>query len=61
MKISISMNETALSPEGDLLMAHCTLEFDDESAIAQDNEAFQHKIHAAIIVCCRAVHEALHP
>ena len=59
VKISMAMSEENELPERESFIAHCTLEFDDDSSIPQDSETLQHKIHSAIAVCCRAVHEEL--
>lgn len=57
-KIRMALSEGDGRPETDFT-AHCTLEFDDDSPIPPDPEAYQHTIHAAIAACCRAVHEEL--
>jgi len=48
LKIGVSMSDKASSSECDSLTVHCTLEFDDDSMISQDNEAFQNKIHSVL-------------
>ena len=58
-KISMAISEENDLPERESFIAHCTLEFDDDTSIPQDSEAFQQTIHSAIAVCCRAVHEEL--
>lgn len=57
--ISMAMREETSSPQCGSLIAHCTLEFDEEPFLPQDIEAFQHNIYSAIAACCRAVHEEL--
>jgi len=57
-KISMALCEQGGHPETEFT-ARCTLEFDDDSPIPLDPQAYQHTIHAAIAVCCRAVHEEL--
>ncbi len=60
MKISMAMTEENGPPECGSFVAHCSLEFDDESSPQpQDIDGFQHNVHAAIAACCRAVHDEL--
>jgi hypothetical protein len=59
VKISMAMSEESGPPDCGSIVAHCTLEFDDESSQPQDSEAFQQNVHAAITACCRAVHGEL--
>ena len=60
MKISMAMTEENAPPECGSFVAHCSLEFDEEpSSHPQDVDGFQHKVHAALAACCRAVHDEL--
>ena len=56
-KISMAMAQENCSPECELFVAHCTLEFDDESSPLQDNEALQRVVHSAIVAYCQSVQE----
>lgn len=60
MKISMAMTVENAPPECGAFVAHCSLEFDEESSSQpQDVDGFQHNVHAVLVACCRAVHDEL--
>jgi hypothetical protein len=55
----MALSEETSPPQGESLVASCTLEFDDESSQPEDVEVFQSNVHSAIAAFCKAVHDEL--
>jgi hypothetical protein len=58
-KVSMAIAEEHGTPDHESLVAHCTLEFDDESSSPKDNEVLQQAVHSALAACCQSVYEEL--
>ena len=58
-RVSMALTDEAESPQGTSFTATCTLEFDEDPSQPKDIATFQNKVHTAIAVCCRAIHDEL--